>query len=57
VCVPDKVAQRVVDHDPLVEGVVFEEAILPALLLAAKIVSIEAAEFVNRGVHYFILRI
>lgn len=49
--VADEVARHVVHHDALVEGVEAQEAILPALLLAADVVGVEAVEFEDgRGV-------
>ena len=45
--VAEKVAGLIVDHDAVVEGVKLEEAILPALLLAADIVGEETAELSN----------
>ena len=43
--VADKVARHIVYHDALVERVESKEAILPALLLAANVVGVEAVEF------------
>jgi hypothetical protein len=42
--VPDEVARNVIDHDALVERVEAKEAILPALLLAADVMRVEAVE-------------
>jgi hypothetical protein len=36
--IPDKVATLIVDHDALIESVVFEAAIFPSLLLPAEVV-------------------
>jgi hypothetical protein len=42
--VTHEVASIIVDHNPFIEGMVFESAILPSLLLASKIWSIEASK-------------
>lgn len=57
-CVAYEVLQRVIDHGPFVKGVVLEEAIVPALLLAAEVVRVEASEFVDGGggIHGSMLR-
>jgi hypothetical protein len=47
--VPDGMAALIVDHDALVEGVVFEAAILPSLLLPPEIVGKQADEIEDRG--------
>lgn len=43
--VAEKVARLVVDHDTVVEGVEFEVAILPSLVLSPHVVAEETAEF------------
>lgn len=43
--VPNEMATVIVDHDALVEGVVFDPAILPSLLLPLEVVGEEADEF------------
>lgn len=51
ICFADREARRVEDHDAVVEGVKFEVAILPALLLPAHVMGKEAAELEDgRGV-------
>lgn len=47
--VADGAAAVVVDHDAIVEEVVLEAAILPALGFAFEVVGEEADEFVNGG--------
>lgn len=47
--VTDVAAAVVVDHDAIVEEVVFETAILPAFCLALEVVGEEADEFVDGG--------
>jgi hypothetical protein len=42
--IPDEVARDIIHHDALVERVESEEAILPALLLAANVMRVEAVE-------------
>jgi hypothetical protein len=46
--VADKIPEVIIHHDALVEGVKFEEAILPSLLLATEIMCEQAAKFVDR---------
>jgi hypothetical protein len=46
--VTKEISPIIIHHNPFVEGMKFEEAILPTLLLAAKVVGVEAAEFVYR---------
>jgi hypothetical protein len=43
--VADEVAWYIIYHDTLIERVKSKEAILPALLLAANVVRVEAVEF------------
>jgi hypothetical protein len=47
--VTNEVAALIVDHDALVEGVVFESAILPSLLLPLEIASKQADKFEDRS--------
>jgi hypothetical protein len=47
--VANEVAALIVDHDTLVEGVVFDAAIFPSLLLPPKIVREEADELEHGG--------
>jgi hypothetical protein len=42
--ISDEVARDVIHHDALVERVEAKEAILPALLLAANVMRVEAVE-------------
>jgi len=48
VCIAEEVPCLVVDHDPVVEGVELEIAILPSLLLSLDVLCKEAAKLGNR---------
>jgi hypothetical protein len=45
VCVAQKIPRLVIDHDPVVEGVELQVAILPTLLLPSDIVGEQTSEF------------
>jgi hypothetical protein len=49
ICVAEESARLVIDHDAAIEGVEFEIAILPALLLAAEIICVETAKLCDGG--------
>ncbi len=43
--ITDEVSRDIVHHDPLVEGVEAEKAILPTLRFASDVMGVQAAEF------------
>lgn len=45
--ISDEIAGIIIDHHALIEGVVSEEAVLPALCLASNVMGEEAAELDN----------
>jgi hypothetical protein len=47
--VSDKIAALIVDHNPLVEGVISEATIFPSLLLPPEVVRKQAHEFEDRS--------